>query len=1248
MSEELESWDSDPDLQLPPEGIRLPAHPIDSNSLDPLSPISSIPSDPPSAGDTQDFFSLLDSKLHDKAEGEGRNEKEDSLNSLTSTDSTVSSTGTLKGMMQDLTIVDIESSSCVTGNETKVENEAFVRSEEEEREKKPSKMQTIRLGSDLSKLLSSGVGISNVGRGKVTHLGSTPIGKAVEVGVGDWDQDLDFGDGSRVDAGEPQDTDPLRSSGTGGKRVEKKASWTSHLSIDDSDEEIEEKVSKDGQSLEVSIPTAETVAPLRQKISIDSFKDESEEVSDLDFDLPSTQSTFDLSPSLALNLRPSLNSLRSETAQSAPQHPTRESSNGSTSSIQTQIASPLSLPPLSIGPAPSRLSVISSHSNNTSAATTTDDEAGGGGRATEDSDAEFFQDLELPAYFLGGGGSHANGNCSGSRGRGGGTTTPPTSDGEFSFSEKSPSPNYKTSGSGFDQQQQQNKVDLQRLLKEKLELRGGRGLLFRTSSSGSVASPTKEQLDGLEKHREREEEEHEAGKELSLSQSKDQGSKAKDEEESWNAEDMRHRMRTISGVRARQAVLAKNSRNGAGGGGARRTNSFGGGKVPPLPSSSSSNAIARRPITARRSDTTPVETIPRVSVRSTLSRSGSTASVASQPTYLPSTKSSLPQIVRPSSAQSSHVGAASTTSTRKGPPPAPSSASRDRIRTRTMSLRTVGSQSDIRAPLSGRPRSGSGASSGQASSKSSSSAHSHPPRTASSPGPTPTLRLRRSSQHLRPSTAPASGRSIERKRSLQNLASISSEAQTPSRPASRQNSLRSPSPARSISQRPSFAAPTAASASRTRERVHSNPHPPPLAVVPASPVPSRILASKSGAGTGRLLQPTFSSASKDRSPSKQSTLVGTPSRPSNYHVSALRVPSQPLHLSRPLSLTRASSKKNTENYGDGSALDGFDDLPVSKEREKSLLSKPRTSSSHDSRPANARQSTGGPSARNHGQLQSKGKQVKSLVPVTSVSVSGLMGRKEGEKAREKEKDKAGKKKKREPHLIRHLGAISSAPKVQGEMTYNPILQRWEGNESILREFDKVLSTSTRPALISPFSSTLGSPARSGFSSPTLIENDSINSQFDLPPRVPNESTKASSGGSRGGVKVVGDMVFDPSTCSWHAIAGPEGEDELELDWGDVADDEEGGEGDGWERGERERMLKNRASFVLSEGEEGSSEEEVNGKKGKMTKRGIWRESKRAEERCKEEMKGWITYEEEGEEEDRSWLLELRALIMDSR
>ncbi|KAG9300393.1 hypothetical protein G9A89_010017 [Geosiphon pyriformis] len=58
---------------------------------------------------------------------------------------------------------------------------------------------------------------------------------------------------------------------------------------------------------------------------------------------------------------------------------------------------------------------------------------------------------------------------------------------------------------------------------------------------------------------------------------------------------------------------------------------------------------------------------------------------------------------------------------------------------------------------------------------------------------------------------------------------------------------------------------------------------------------------------------------------------------------------------------------------------------------------------------------------------------------------------------------------RKPTLIRNLNS-SKRPKVIGEMTYNPDFQRWDGNESILKEFefDKNYSQFRiqRPALIS--------------------------------------------------------------------------------------------------------------------------------------------------------------------------------------
>lgn len=230
------------------------------------------------------------------------------------------------------------------------------------------------------------------------------------------------------------------------------------------------------------------------------------------------------------------------------------------------------------------------------------------------------------------------------------------------------------------------------------------------------------------------------------------------------------------------------------------------------------------------------------------------------------------------------------------------------------------------------------------------------------------------------------------------------------------------------------------------------------------------------------------------------------------------------------------------------------------------------------------------------------------------------------------------------------------------MTYNPVLQRWEGNEAVLREFDKALTTSTRPALISPFSSTIGAPHRGSFAPARAV------AQPVAPPAAaaaavlpPGATTSA----SRGTAKVVGDMVFDPATCSWHAVNGPDAEDELELDWGggtsggEAADDEDASASglgassdvDGWELGERERMLKNRASFVL---EEGSDEDAVGNaaadlsegdgtrRRGHTTKRQMWRESQAAAGRSLAELGPWRTHDRP-EDDGRRWLWELRAV-----
>lgn len=87
--------------------------------------------------------------------------------------------------------------------------------------------------------------------------------------------------------------------------------------------------------------------------------------------------------------------------------------------------------------------------------------------------------------------------------------------------------------------------------------------------------------------------------------------------------------------------------------------------------------------------------------------------------------------------------------------------------------------------------------------------------------------------------------------------------------------------------------------------------------------------------------------------------------------------------------------------------------------------------------------------------------------------------------------------------------------------------RWEGNDNALRAFDNVLTSSARPALISP-----------------LIMHS--------PSSASSASKPRSSGGltaGLGGVRVVGEMMFDPARMSWFPI-DKEGEEEEEVDWGD--------------------------------------------------------------------------------------------------
>jgi len=90
--------------------------------------------------------------------------------------------------------------------------------------------------------------------------------------------------------------------------------------------------------------------------------------------------------------------------------------------------------------------------------------------------------------------------------------------------------------------------------------------------------------------------------------------------------------------------------------------------------------------------------------------------------------------------------------------------------------------------------------------------------------------------------------------------------------------------------------------------------------------------------------------------------------------------------------------------------------------------------------------------------------------------------------------------KNKPTLIRNLNKPGPI-KVVGGMRWNPQSMRWDGNEQILRDFDAIAGNSSRPALITHLTSSLSATGSS-----TRV----------IPP----------------GMRVVGNMIFDPDRMCW--------------------------------------------------------------------------------------------------------------------
>lgn len=102
-----------------------------------------------------------------------------------------------------------------------------------------------------------------------------------------------------------------------------------------------------------------------------------------------------------------------------------------------------------------------------------------------------------------------------------------------------------------------------------------------------------------------------------------------------------------------------------------------------------------------------------------------------------------------------------------------------------------------------------------------------------------------------------------------------------------------------------------------------------------------------------------------------------------------------------------------------------------------------------------------------------------------------------------------------PQLIKPMGSGVGEPKSVKGMQYNPVLFRWEGNENALAPFDVPTSSVCGSPVRSREGAGGHSPKHSGVGQPALITN------------VGQVAT---------GVQVVGGMVFDPKRMCWLKMA----------------------------------------------------------------------------------------------------------------
>lgn len=280
-----------------------------------------------------------------------------------------------------------------------------------------------------------------------------------------------------------------------------------------------------------------------------------------------------------------------------------------------------------------------------------------------------------------------------------------------------------------------------------------------------------------------------------------------------------------------------------------------------------------------------------------------------------------------------------------------------------------------------------------------------------------------------------------------------------------------------------------------------------------------------------------------------------------YSRSAMRSPSPQRYKVAADTWERLSKPKNKRNFGDGHELDGFDDLPTSKETETRYLRQPNTAglkpalkkTHHGVIPdrigtpapqSPAKNLSGTPrfardtAASRIARETSLANRVPTNGPLATISAqrgTHLAPRSNPNPqlpsqhiVRSKKPSKRSQQQK--PHLIANLNSGKESKTVNG-MYYNADTFRWEGNENALNAFDH---TTQSPV---PSSAHLSRERDMTTPRPALITNIS--------------STK--------GVQVVGGMVFDPQNMCWLKIGqqnNPTSEASDTMDGFNALDDEE--------------------------------------------------------------------------------------------